>query len=96
MLFGSVTAQMIVEAIKEALDLEIDRRRVDVRQAIKVVGEHAVEVSLYRDIKAVLKLNVVDEAAPEPVEEAAVEEAAAEEAAEEAAAEVSEEAAVEE
>ena len=95
-LFGSGTAQMIVEAVKEALDLEIDRRRVDVRQAIKVVGEHAVEVSLYRDIKAALKLNVVDEAAPEPVEEAAVEEAAAEEAAEEAAAEVSEEAAVEE
>ena len=61
-----------------------------------MVGEHAVEVALYRDIKAALKLNVVDEAAPEPVEEAAVEEAAAEEAAEEAAAEVSEEAAVEE
>ena len=95
-LFGSVTAQMIVEAVKEALDLEIDRRRVDVRQAIKVVGEYTVEVSLYRDIKAALKLNVVDEAAPEPVEEAAAEEPAEEAAVEEAAAEVSEEAAVEE
>ena len=95
-LFGSVTAQMIVEAVKEALDLEIDRRRVDVRQAIKVVGEHTVEVSLYRDIKAALKLNVVDEAAPEPVEEAAAEEPAEEAAVEEAAAEFSEEAAVEE
>ena len=69
-LFGSVTAQMIVDA---------DRRRVDVRQSIKVVGEHAVEVSLYRDIKAALKLNVVDEKA-EAV--AAAEESAAEEAAE--------------
>ena len=94
-LFGSVTAQMIADAVKEALDVEIDRRRIDVRKAIKVVGEHAVEVSLYRDIKAALKLNVVDEAAPEPVEEAA-EEPAEEAAAEEAAAEVSEEAAVEE
>ena len=61
-LFGSVTAQMIADAIKEELDLEVDRRRIDVRQAIKVVGEHTVDVSLYRDIKAAVKLNVVDEA----------------------------------
>ena len=102
-LFGSVTAQMIADAVKAALDLDIDRRRIDVRQAIKVVGEHTVEVSLYREIKAALKLNVIDEAAAsvakpqEPAE--ATEEQPAEEAeaeAEVAAAEVSEEAASEE
>ena len=89
-LFGSVTAQMIVDALAEA-GVEIDRRRIDVRQAIKTLGEHTVEVSLYRDIKASVKLNVVDEAAvaaepePEPEPEAAAEETAestAEEAAE--------------
>ena len=60
-LFGSVTAQMIVDALAEA-GIEIDRRRVEVGQAIKTVGEHTVNVSLYRDIKAAVKLNVVDEA----------------------------------
>ena len=87
-LFGSVTAPMIVQAVQDAIDVELDRRRIDVRQAIKVVGEHAVEVSIYRDIKAELKLNVVDEAV------AAKEEAEAAEAAEavEEAAEVAEEA----
>ena len=95
-LFGSVTAQMIADAIKEELDLDIDRRRIDVRQAIKVVGEHVVEVSLYREIKAAVKLNVIDEAAvAAPVVEEAVEAEAAEET-EEAAAEVSEESANEE
>ena len=88
-LFGSVTAQMIVDAVKETLGLDIDRRRVDVRQAIKVVGEHTVEVSLYREIKASLKLNVVDEKAIIAEEAAKAEEAAevAEEAAEEASGE---------
>ena len=97
-LFGSVTAQMIVDAIKEQKDIEIDRRRVDVRQAIKVVGEHTVEISLYRDIKAATKLLVTDEqgvvygaeAPAEPEAEEAVEEPeaeAVEEAAEEAATE---------
>ena len=94
-LFGSVTSQMIVGAVKAQLDLEIDRRRVDARQSIKVVGEHEVAVSLYREIKAALKLNVVDEAgnaepAAEEAEQAEEVVAEAETAAEET--EVAEEA----
>ena len=93
-LFGSVTAQMIADAIKEQLELDIDRRRIDVRQAIKVVGEHVVEISLYREIKAAAKLNVVDEkTVVAPVVEEAAEPEAEEAAAEEAAAEESEESA---
>ena len=77
-LFGSVTAQMVVDALAEQ-GIEVDRRRVEIRQAIKAVGEHTVEVSLYRDIKAAVKLSVVDEAAGEAPAEA---EEAAEEIAE--------------
>ena len=92
-LFGSVTAQMIVDALAEA-GIEIDRRRVELGQALKVVGEHTITVSLYRDIKAAVKLLVVDEAAGEAPAEA-VEEAeetveAVEEAVEAAEAEVEE------
>ena len=89
-LFGSVTAQMIVDALAEQ-GVEIDRRRIEIRQAIKVVGEHSVDVSLYRDIKATVKVIVVDEegkaveAEPEVVaEEVAEAVEAAEEAVEEA------------
>ena len=83
-LFGSVTAQMIVDAVKAQMNLEIDRRRVDDRQTIKTVGEHEVTVAIYREIKATVKLSVVDEAAPEPEAEPEVVEEAVEEAAEEA------------
>ena len=86
-LFGSVTAQMIATAIAEQKELEVDRRRIDVRQAIKTVGEHVVEISLYRDIKANVTLDVVDEKLVEEVVEVAEE--AVEEAAE-AVAEVAE------
>ena len=72
-LFGSVTAQMIVDAVKAQMDLEIDRRRVDDRQTIKTVGEHEVTVAIYREIKAAVKLNVVDETTPEPEPEPEVE-----------------------
>ena len=83
-LFGSITAQQIASAVAEQKEVEIDRRRIDVREAIKTVGEHTVEVALYREIKAALVINVADIDAPEPVVAApAAEEAEAE--AEEAA-----------
>ena len=86
-LFGSVTPAMIAEAVAEQNEggVEIDRRRIDVRTPIKTVGIHEVEVSLYREIKAMLKVKVVDEANPEgePVEAEVAE--AVEEAVEEAA-----------
>ena len=89
-LFGSVTSQMIVSAIQAQMGIEVDRRRVDDRQTIKVVGEHEVTVSIYREIKAAVKLNVVDETIPDAVEEPEVVEEAAEEAAEEVVEEAAE------
>ena len=85
-LFGSVTAQMVADAVKAQADLDIDRRRVEIKNAIKSAGEHTVVVSLYRDIKANLALLVGDEATfATPAEEAAEEAVEAEEATEEAA-----------
>ena len=80
-LFGSITSQMIVDAVKEAKDLEIDRRRIEVSTAIKTAGEHTVSVSLYREIRAELKVSVVDIAAAVEPEPAAEEAPEAEEAA---------------
>ena len=86
-LFGSVTATQIAESIKEALGVEIDRRRVEAGKAIKTAGQHEVVISIYRDIKATVTLLVgIDEvAAEEEAEEAETEVVAEEAAAEEAA-----------
>ena len=68
---------------------DCDRRRIDIPHAIKTVGDHAISISLYRDIRAEVVVAVADVNAPvveEAAEEPAAEEAApAEEAAEEAA-----------
>ena len=86
-LFGSVTSQMVADAVEAQAGLDIDRRRVEIKNAIKSAGEHTVAVSLYRNIKADLTLLVGDEATfAAPAEEVAEEEAVeAEEATEEAA-----------
>jgi large subunit ribosomal protein L9 len=57
-LFGSVTAAQIADALVER-GLEIDRRRIDLADPIKSLGEHDVVVRLHRDVTATLKVNVV-------------------------------------
>lgn len=58
-LFGSVTAPMIAEAIKTELDIDIDRRRIELGKPIKQVGTYPVDINVYRTIKATV--NVVIE-----------------------------------
>ena len=80
-LFGSVTAAMVADAIKAQLDLDIDRKRVELGKPIKVAGAHTVPVSLYRDIRAEVVV-LVGVTANEVAEEAEEAEEVAEEAAE--------------
>lgn len=51
-LFGSVTAAMVADAVKDQLGVEIDRKRVELGKPIKVAGAHTVAISLYREIRA--------------------------------------------
>ena len=84
-LFGSVTTSMIADAVLAETGVEIDRKRLDVRKAIKTAGEHTVALNIYRDIHVDLQL-MVGVKATEEVEEAVVEAEAVEaEATEEAA-----------
>ena len=81
-LFGSVTAAMVAEAVNAQLGVDVDRKRVELGKPIKVSGAHAVAISLYREVKAeVIVLVGVDaveeEAAPaEETVEAPAEETA--------------------
>ena len=80
-LFGSVTTQQIADAIKERFNTEVDRRRIDLHGAIKAAGEHSVTINIYRELKATLTVEVVDEkiltAVPEATSEVAPEDEAA-------------------
>lgn len=76
-LFGSVTAAMIADAVKAQLDVEIDRKRIELGKPIKVAGVHQVDVSLYREIRATITVLVgVDSLEAVEAEEAPAEEAA--------------------
>jgi large subunit ribosomal protein L9 len=61
-LYGSVTAADIAEALA-AKGFEVDRRKLQLGEPIKKIGEVEVPVKLYRDVVAQLKVKVVAEGA---------------------------------
>ncbi|HEX4035274.1 MAG TPA: 50S ribosomal protein L9 [Solirubrobacteraceae bacterium] len=54
-LFGSVTTQDIVDAIREARGLKLDRRGVHLDEPIKNVGTYMVVVDVVGDVTATVK-----------------------------------------
>lgn len=59
-LYGSVTSTDIADALA-AKGFEIDRRKLQLDEAIKRIGEFDVPVKLFRDVTATLKVKVVPE-----------------------------------
>jgi len=60
-LFGSVTAKDVAEAVKKALDFDLDRRALRLDEPIKMTGAYTVEAHLEKGIIARLKLEIEEE-----------------------------------
>lgn len=58
-LFGSVTAQDIATAIREARGLKVDKRNVHMPEPIKNVGTYMVVVEVVENVTATIKTMVV-------------------------------------
>ena len=58
-LFGSVTTQDIVDAIRDARGIRIDKRKVLLDDPIKSVGTHMVTVEVAEGVTATVKTMVV-------------------------------------
>jgi large subunit ribosomal protein L9 len=60
-LFGSVTAKEISDAIRDARDLKVDRRKIKLEQPIHETGTYMVEVELPGGVSATVKTIVAEE-----------------------------------
>ena len=57
-LFGSITSMDIAEAIKEQLDVDIDKKKIVLEKPIKEMGETTVSIKLYEGIAAELTVKI--------------------------------------
>jgi large subunit ribosomal protein L9 len=54
--FGAITNEDIAKAVKQQHQVEVDRRRIDLKEPLKQLGEHQVVLRLHRDIDAHINL----------------------------------------
>lgn len=76
--FGSVTSQMIYDALVEKGFNTVDKKKIVLKESIKTLGEHSVNVRLYSEVSANLKVVVEKEGTQHAQSETPAEENVAE------------------
>lgn len=59
-LFGAITSKQIAEAL-EGQKMKVDKRKIELGELIRTLGVTQVPVKLHTDVKATLKVQVVEE-----------------------------------
>lgn len=60
-LFGSITSKQIGQALEKQHGIKVDRRKMELADAIRALGFTNVPVKLHPDVTAVLKVHVTEE-----------------------------------
>ena len=60
--FGSVSSKEIAVAVKDQMQLDIDKKKIQLKESIKSLGTHIVTVKLHPKVSAELKVVVKEEA----------------------------------
>lgn len=60
-LFGSITSKDISEEIKKQHGFDIEKRKIVMDEAIKSVGTYNIEIKIYPEVSAKLKVQVIGE-----------------------------------
>ena len=59
--FGSVSSKEIAVAVKEQMGYDIDKKKIQLKDALKTLGTHTVPVKLHPKVTAELKVIVTEE-----------------------------------
>lgn len=57
-IFGGVTAKEIAENLKSQHNIEVDKKKINLTETIKVIGTRTVDIKLYEGVIGKLKVEV--------------------------------------
>jgi large subunit ribosomal protein L9 len=60
-IFGSVTSVQIAAALKDQLDLDIERKKIHLPEEIKEVGSYTADLHLHKELTAKIAFELVQE-----------------------------------
>lgn len=59
-IFGSVSSKEISKAAKEQLDLDIDKKKMQLPEPIKSLGTHIIPIKIHAKVTTELKVKVIE------------------------------------
>ena len=59
-MYGSVTAKDLAEELGRALNMDFDKRKINLKETIRAYGKYSVEIKLFQEISANFTVNVHD------------------------------------
>ncbi|WP_342507553.1 50S ribosomal protein L9 [Sporosarcina sp. FSL K6-2383] len=60
-LFGSITTKQIADALQKSQGIKVDRRKMELPDAIRALGFTNVPIRIHLDVTATLKVHVTEE-----------------------------------
>ncbi|NLW07587.1 MAG: 50S ribosomal protein L9 [Clostridia bacterium] len=60
-LFGSVTNKELAQSIKDTFQIEVERRKIELKEPIKALGNYEVNIKLHPEVQIGLQVQVVPE-----------------------------------
>lgn len=59
-MFGNVTSKDVADALKAQYDLEVDRRKIELKPPVKELGVYTAVAKLHPDVNAEFKVQIVE------------------------------------
>ncbi len=64
-LFGSITSKDIAEGILSEYNIELDKKKIDLKEPLKKLGVHNIPINLYKDVAIQIKVNLISDSESE-------------------------------
>ncbi|MBU2700635.1 large subunit ribosomal protein L9 [Sporomusaceae bacterium BoRhaA] len=61
-LFGSITAQDVADALKKQYNIELDKRKIEMKDPVKSLGVYQVTVKIHAEVTSQIEMKVVAKA----------------------------------
>ena len=59
-IFGSITSKELADNLKEQYKIEIDKKKIDLKEPIKTLGSFSINIKLYEGVIGTLKVQITE------------------------------------
>ena len=60
-IFGGVSAKEIAQELEKGYQIKVDKKKIDLKEAIKTLGMQTVEIKLFEGVIGKVKIDIIGE-----------------------------------